>query len=280
MIVLTAVLVMSVLINSVFISFGEIEIVIIDIGQGDCIFVRSLSGKSYLIDCGSGNVNDIEKNRIVPFLKYKSVAELDFILISHTDKDHISGVIGLLENFEVGTVVMPDILFKEEVYNEIVEKAYEEGVMVEYFSKGDYIEDGLMKLACMHPPLDYGSTDSNSLSMVLQMKFKSFSALFTGDMTQKEEKLLVTSGVLDKIDLLKVAHHGSKFSTCYDFLEVIRPDIAVVSCSKVNSYGHPDPDVMERLLVYTDSIYVTSEGGAITLRTNGEEVRVQEFIGR
>ena len=126
--------------------------------------------------------------------------------------------------------------------------------------KGDVISDGKVRLKCIHPGDDM-VTDRNDISLVLHVTYKDFSMLLTGDISDKVEKEILNE--LSPVDLLKVAHHGSGDSTCIEFLEKTKPEVAVISCGEDNSYGHPHGDTIERLQAVNAHIRYTMKEGAI-----------------
>ena len=274
--ILVILFISSILLNNLHFTGNVLKIVCIDVGQGDSIFIKSPSGKTYLIDCGSGNINNISENRVIPFLKSERINKLNFIALSHTDYDHISGIYCLLNEFDVEYIIMPDILFIDDIYTELVDTAKENNTEIIYLKRGDIINDGEIILKCLHPYPEYYSTNSNSLSMVLELEYRNFKGLFTGDLEAAEERLLYDG--LNNYNLLKAAHHGSNNSSTSLFLEKIKPEIVLISCSKSNNFGHPGKETLERLSEHTKDIYITSNCGAITVKTNGDNIEVFEFI--
>lgn len=269
------------------------EITMLDIGQGDCIYVADQRGGHYLIDGGSSDQKDVEKYRIAPFLKFRGVGRLDGVFVTHPDEDHISGISGLLEDcgeggIEIGCLFLPDIAAESrgESYLRLEELSREAGVAVGYLHAGDQISAGKVMLTCLHPQEGYTCGDANAYSTTLYLQYGAFSALFTGDLEGEGEKLLTDryrrlagmGAVSEKgVVLLKVAHHGSKNSTGEEMLSLLRPKIALISAGRDNSYGHPHKETLERLENRGCRVYQTPVSGAVTIRVRGGRVLVEEY---
>ncbi len=275
----------------------DFEITALDIGQGDCIYLADGAGGHYLIDGGSSDRKEVETYQITPFLKYRGVARLDGVFVTHPDEDHISGIRGLLQRYreagiEIGCLFLPDVAqeCRDAAYHGLEEQAGEAGVPVRYLHAGDRLESGNVMLTCMHPEKNYVNQDANACSTVLYLTYGSFLALFTGDLEGEGEALVTErlsymggggeTGRPSSITLLKTAHHGSKNATKEPFLELVNPQMALISAGRDNSYGHPHKETLERLADRECRIYQTPESGAVTVRVKGGAVRVETFLGR
>ncbi len=270
----------------------QLEITMLDVGQGDGIYISEEKGGKYFIDGGSSSQKDVGTYRILPFLKAKGVTRLNALFITHMDSDHYNGVAAVIEDMGQGGIavenlIMPDLAMKSrnETYNELVAMAKAEGVKVLYIHEGEIIRHGKFKLTCLHPNEKEECADTNEASIVLYMQYESFSALFTGDL-EGDGETEVTK-ILKKYDngvgnlnltLLKVAHHGSRNSTFLPFLEAAAPRIALISAGKDNSYGHPHTETIKRLENAGCRIYRTDEGGAITVTYDNGRVGVESFL--
>lgn len=254
----------------------QCSITFLDVGQGDCIHIQSKSGNHYLIDGGSSSVSDVGKYRILPYLKYHGVRELEAVFITHPDEDHCNGIRELLflapgEGIDVKRLCLPDIgsIARTEAYEELVAAAGKAEIPISYFSEGMTLQDDELYLKCLHPEKGYISKNENAYSLVFLMKYESFEALFTGDVEGEGEEELIH--VLQKevqapIDVLKVAHHGSRYSTSEEFLSLTHPKVSVISCGENNSYRHPHRETLERLAAFNSQVLVTSDNGAVTLK--------------
>lgn len=267
-----------------------LQITMVDVGQGDCIYLTEDSGVHILIDGGSSDKNDVAKYQMMPYLKYEGVSYLDAVVVTHPDNDHISGICVLLEEMNtsgitIGTLYLPDIgeSGRNEEFHELVRLARIAGVPVRYLSVGDILHCGRVMLTCIHPVKGWDSEEPNTYSTVLYLTYGDFTALFTGDLEGEGEKLVqesIAENPLEEggITLLKVAHHGSKNSTGTDFLQTVNPQIALISSGRNNRYGHPHEELLQRLADCGCFIYQTRESGAITVRVRNGKVRVEKFL--
>lgn len=251
-----------------------LQIIYADVGQGDGIFIRSPSDTTYLIDGGSTDTRNVGKYRLLSMVKYYGVAKIDYIIVTHMDEDHISGIKELLDLLPIGQIVIPSIQNPDEAYHQFVKLVSEKGIVVKYLEKGMVLKDKSLELACLHPNKKLSYKDRNSYSTVLSLSYKGFKALFTGDLDEEGEKEIQSQ--LQEYHILKVAHHGSRFSTNSQFLEKVQPPIAVISCGKDNKYGHPHKELVDRLKEIDCQILTTPADGAIICQVykKGNNVRV------
>ncbi len=263
---------------------GELKVTMIDVGQGDGLYIRTPSGRHYLVDGGSTDVSKAGKYRIEPFLKSQGVRTVDYVFISHGDADHMNGVQELLENQLLGirikTLVLPTEQVLDEALMALAEEAAGYGTKVVAIHEGEQISDGGMRLTCLAPAADYSGEIGNASSMVLSLEFKEFDMLFTGDVEGTGEIALAESELLERCDILKVAHHGSKNSTIDIFLEKAVPKIGLISAGRNNRYGHPHQETLERLENLGCRIYSTQDYGAVTVKTDGNEIQILGYLSR
>lgn len=269
------------------------EITMLDIGQGDCIYLADGQGGHYLIDGGSSDQKEVETYQIAPFLKYRGVRRLNAVFVTHSDADHISGIKGLMENYgETGIGIdclyLPDLAAesRDENYLELAALAQKCEVPVRMLHAGEHLRSGKLMLTCLHPKESYVNPDANAGSTVLYLTYEGFSALFTGDLEGEGEELVTqrlarmrdTAGLPERITLLKTAHHGSKNSTGDDFLALVRPRIALISAGRDNSYGHPHKETLDRLALQDCHVYQTPVSGAVTVRVKNGSVQVETYL--
>ena len=261
---------------------GELQVVMLDVGQGDGLYIRTPSGRHYLIDGGSTDVLKMGTYRIEPFLKSRGVRELDYVFISHGDADHINGVEELLENQAMGirihTLVLPEEQVLDEALLELAKKAENCGTKAATIRKGQQVQDGGMTLTCLAPAADYGGEIGNASSMVLALKYQEFDMLFTGDVEGDGETALTESGLFPKCDILKVAHHGSRNSTSDAFLEKADPAIGFISAGRNNRYRHPHQETLERLRQLGCRLFSTQDCGAVTVKTDGSKMEMEGYL--
>lgn len=291
------------------------EVSMLDVGQGDCMVIRNQNGNVYISDCGSSSVSKVGKYRLVPFLKYKGYGRIKGIFISHLDKDHMNGIIELLEMAPEERIRIEYLFLTESVRviagdKELLDKlqllAKKNKIKMAYLKQGDRIKDGSMEFLCLHPGNSEGkhfsSEDRNNQSVVLLMKYHDFDMLLTGDVEKEGERQILeyvggmderkilesverkelwriatNTGGIEEIDVLKVAHHGSSGSSSKEFLETFSPKLSLISCGKNNSYGHPHEETLERLKEVGSEVISTVDGGAITLKIKRGKVIVERY---
>lgn len=245
-------------------------ITFIDVGQGDGILIHGDNGTKVMVDGGSTSEKQVAKNCIVPYLKAEGIGTIDYSIITHTDKDHISGILEILENnnsnrIRIKNLVMPDINMKDDTYNELIEKAKLKKINVLYIKKGDTLSLSKTKIKCIYPETTTTASDKNDYCTVLSVKNKTSKILLTGDISKEiEEK--IKDDIEENYTVLKVAHHGSNYSSSEKFLKKVNPKYSIISVGKNNSYGHPGNETMERLRKQGGVIYRTDEKGGITIR--------------
>ncbi len=275
----------------------ELQVTFLDVGQGDCIFLQTEDGTSYLTDGGSSSVSKVGKYRMIPFLKYKGASQLKAVFVSHADSDHCNGIAELLgqaelEGIRVENLVLPDLSdeCRSEGYEELVDLAGQNGIAVQYLHEGQQFQDSELFFQCLHPSKGYQAEDLNETSMVLLVTYREFSMLLTGDVQGAGEEHLtqelkvwkepeLTEHAETELTILKVAHHGSKNSTSEEFLKAANPKLAIISCGEGNRYGHPHEETLERLEKADVPWFCTKDYGAITVMVDGESrVKVRGYI--
>lgn len=260
-----------------------LEIAMLDVGQGDGIFFRSPNGTTFLSDGGSTNVSAVGTYRLLPFLKFEGEGTIDYLLISHMDQDHINGVAELLKDSQkpggisIRNAVLPDVGQKDEAYVDMEQALQEAGVEILYMGKGDVLKSDTLLLTCLWPESNLTSDDRNEQSLVLLAEYGKFQMLLTGDIGAQTEKELAASGMLRQVELLKVAHHGSRHSSTEAFLSQVQPELSFISCSSTNRYGHPGEETLERLKQTGSRILITKDRGAIGVCTDGKKVWVKTW---
>lgn len=263
---------------------GKLKVLCLDVGQGDGILVETPDRHYFLIDGGSSSQSDLGRYCLLPALKSQGIFYLDGIFISHTDQDHISGVKELLEymgngltTIRAGYLVLPSWAEKPEAWEELAEAAQKAGIKVVTGKKENELHCGPVTFSVLWPEKNARGKDINEEAMVMKLSFGEFQMLFTGDIGADTEKKLLASGSLTDIDCLKVGHHGSRYSTTEAFLEKIKPEVAIISCSSTNTYGHPSPETIERLEAAGSQVEYTMKSGAITVETDGKKLKIYRF---
>lgn len=338
-------------------SYG-LKISLLDVGQGDGIVIES-GREAYLIDGGSTSKKEVGKYQLKPFLAYEGIGHLNAVILTHEDEDHMSGMMELMEDtvndgIRIDNLILPDISdkAKKENYRKLEQAAALYHIPVSYISREDTIKTGNkdLSITCLGPVRDMYTDEPNAYSTILYVKYRSFTALLTGDVEgQGQENLteyikesslgqeelteynregsLGQEGLTEynresslgqeelteynresclgqdwsltaasrasdaeisdihslpaQVTLLKVAHHGSRYTTDQEFLDLVDPQIAIISCGKNNTYGHPHQEVLDRLDSIGSKIYRTDQQGCITItidRSDSNRVTCKTFI--
>lgn len=270
---------------------GEVKVIMLDVGQGDCLYIRTPDGQHCLVDGGSTDVKNVGTYRLEPFLESQGVGTLRYVFLSHGDEDHVSGIRELLENQKLGvkidTLVLPEERVLDETLLGLAKTARQNKTRVVTMKEGEYLTGGnpaktdrstAYVIRCLAPGQGYSGEPGNAASMVLAFQYGAFDMLFTGDVEGEGENLLTEKINKQKIDVLKVAHHGSKSSTSEEFLQAASPEIALISAGKENRYGHPHEETLLRLEECGCQIYSTQESGAVTVVSNGKTLYVDRYV--
>ncbi len=245
----------------------------LDVAQGDGIFLADGAGTCVMIDGGSSTKSGVGTYEIEPFLKYHGIRSVDAWILTHGDADHYSGLLEILEGgYPVGCLLLADAMPRDETWQELVTAAAENETEVVYVGAGDRIALDGCEMVCLYPDMEEkdkalagaGEGDANEFSQVWYFQKGEMSVLFTGDLGEEQERLLCERAAWTDCTVLKVAHHGSKYSSCTEFLEAVSPEYAVISCGEHNIYGHPAPETLGRLVDAGCEIYQTPQSGQIT----------------
>lgn len=244
-----------------------LSIHIIDVGQGDSILIQTPKNTNILVDGGNEDSSLI----ISKFIKSKKAKNLDLVIATHPDTDHIGSLDNVINKFKVSKLYLPNKNTNNDSYYNLMQACNKKNIKPQYLSKGDIInlEDNL-KLTILNP--SYTHEDSNSNSIVFKLDYKDKSFLFTGDATKENEIEMINNFNLNDIDFLKVAHHGSKNSSTEEFLKSTTPDVAAISCGYDNTYGHPHKDTLLRLAQVNTKVYRTDKQGHISFYSDGNTI--------
>ncbi len=238
-----------------------IKAVFLDVGQGDSTLIRLPRRTEILVDGGGTPSSDFDtgKNTVVPALRALGVDELELVVASHTDVDHIEGLASVLRDMPVGGLVIGYPSSDSETFRALVDVAEARGVPVTEVRRGERLRVGDARLDILNPPMQpFEASNDNSVAFVLNALGSK--ALFLGDLPSEVEAALAVPDV----DIMMVAHHGSRFSTSDALLTAAKPETAVLSYGR-NNYGHPNPDVLARLKAHGAEIFETYKVGAVRL---------------
>ncbi|MBE5940144.1 MAG: DNA internalization-related competence protein ComEC/Rec2 [Lachnospiraceae bacterium] len=246
----------------------ELFVSFINVGQGDCIFIKDGGGNTYLYDCGSSSERKVAENTVVPHLRALGTDSINYIIVSHGDTDHVSGILEILQNdklIKAENLVIASAQLQDEIIITLTNLAKQKDINVIAIESGDIIKSKSFILECIYPGKNTGKEDSNENSLVLKGAYKDKTILLTGDIGIETEEEIVSNYTekICNISVLKVAHHGSGNSTGTNFLKITSPQMAVISYGKGNSYGHPHADTLSRLDAMGTEILTTEPYGVM-----------------
>jgi competence protein ComEC len=264
-----------------------LSLTFLDVGEGDSMVIRFPDKRLWILDAGglrrtsSGEDTidsfDIGEAVVSRYLWYGWTGNPDRIILSHTDIDHAGGIRALLNNFKIRRFDYARCL-SDTMLSGILQTARQRETLTNQVYAGMEEKIGDVTVRILHPQAQPIRRSTNDNSVVLALSFKRFSALLTGDLEKSgEAELLSQPGDLRSL-LLKVAHHGSRTGTSSAFLDVIQPRWAVLSAGRNNPFGHPSPEVEQRLAQHETRTYQTQHEGALTFLTDGDSYEIRSYI--
>lgn len=254
-------------------SAGRLEVIALDVGQGDALLVRFPGGPTMLIDAGgfARSRFDVGARVVAPALRALGLLTIDILAITHAHRDHLGGAGAVLRSFSPGAVWLGRMPGDDAAVASLERAAEKRGISVVFPRRGARIALGGARVEVLNPGpgVESGGPARNDDSLVLRLSFAGRSVLLTGDLESGLEALLVREGRDLRADLLKVGHHGSRTSTSEPFLRQVRPRLGVISVGSSNPWGHPSAEVVDRLIDAGVEVYRTDRDGAVRFTTNG-----------
>jgi len=239
------------------------------IGQGDSAFIQTPQGHQVIIDGGPDSTVLEKLGEEIPV----GDRTIDLIILSHPDSDHITGLLEVLKNYEVENILWTGIDCQTSLCDKWNELTKEEEANIFIAQAGEKIYAGDVSIDVLYPfeSLEGENVENtNNTSIVLRLAYRLNSFLFIGDLYSEIETQLLDENL--KVDVLKVAHHGSKSSTTELFVEKVNPEIAIISCGIDNMYNHPHQQTLETLIKYAINVLRTDLNGDIKIFSNGEKI--------
>ena len=242
---------------------GVVEVYYLDVGEADSILIRD-GEVNALIDAG----NNADGEYIVKFFKDLGINDFKYVFGTHAHEDHIGGMDDIINNFNVSNFYMPDVITTTATFEDVLDSMLQKNMALQIPKIGE-------KLTLKNSVLEvlYSGTDENDLnntSMIIRLDYGNNSFLFTGDATSQVERAVLNSNI--DVNVLKVSHHGSKYSTTLGFLNKVSPEYAVISVGKNTSYGHPHEATLNKLTSKGIKIYRTDEMGTIIAASDGQNI--------
>ena len=247
---------------------GDFSVHFIDVGQGDCILIKTNKG-NMLIDAGENG----KERDVLDYLSEHEVTNLEYFIATHPHSDHIGGAAEVINNLDVKNVIVSDVVHDTVTFEKMYTAISTNECNAIIAKPGSEYTFGDVKFTVLAP---FENDDNlNNMSVAIKLTYGKHSFLFTGDAEKEVEEQLLESGYDLSADVYKVAHHGSETSNTDDFIDSVNPEIAVISVGIGNSYGHPDYVVTDRLEQRNINYYMTSRKGNIVIKSDGEKLTVE-----
>ncbi len=244
------------------------------VGQGAGVFIRTEKGTTIVYDMGSTTKNDLYDNTFLPYLHSQGITRVDYVFVSHTDRDHYSAVLDMMKDgkISVGTLCLPcyNAAREDDGNYEALAKAAGETTDVREVYAGCVIREGDFTLSCIYPEKGVEIADKNAASTVSLITYAGQRILLTGDISSEQEEALTGDERIRDLTILASAHHGSRTANSHIFLEYVNAKQVVISSGINNSYGHPHKETLERLAKAGLSYICTMERGQIRYRIGAD----------
>lgn len=245
---------------------GDMAVHFLDVGQGLSILVQS-GGQNLIYDGGDRGASSF----VVSYLQRQNIEDIDYLIASHYDEDHIAGLVGCLNAFNVEHVIGPADDKDTQIYQSFLNGVSAQGISVRHPAVGQRYDFGTGTFTVL-APASINADDDNANSIVIKLENGGNSFIFTGDADSESESAMCASGLDLSCDVLSIGHHGSATATSWDFLQSTVPDYAVISCGEGNCYGHPDQDTMDKLQSMGIQVFRTDKQGTIIAVSNGTNI--------
>ena len=248
---------------------SDLTIHYIDVGQADSILISN-NNINMLIDAGNNEDGEL----LVSYIKDElNIDTIDYVVGTHPHEDHIGGLDDIINNLEVKNVYLPEAMTTTKTFEDVLDAIANNNLEITVPNIGEKITLGEAEFEVIYT--GNGDKGLNEASIVLRMSFGQHDYLFTGDTTEEIEKTILDKNI--NIDVLKVAHHGSKYSSCDEFLSIATPDYAIISVGEGNSYNHPEQETIDRLKKHTNKIYITKDIGTVVLTSDGTNIEINNY---
>jgi competence protein ComEC len=253
---------------------AELSVVFLDVGQGDSILICAPNGQVMLID--GGRSIDLANQVILPQIKAWGASQVDVLVVTHPDADHISGLVGVLENFPVKLAALTGDQHTTQIYERLLTDIRDKSIQALQVRTGTTLPfDPAVKLEVLSPDDEFVNHDNtNDGSIVLKLTYGQTSFLFTGDAEMSANRAMLQRGADVRATVLKLGHHGSRTSTDENWLRAVQPQLGIISVGADNSYGHPHAEVIAALDQLGIQYLRTDEHGTITVVSDGAQLRV------
>lgn len=245
-------------------SSNNLDVYFLDVGQADSILLSN-NGHYMLIDAG----NNEDGPKLVNYFKSLGITKFDYAIATHAHEDHIGGMDDIIKNFDIGTFYMPDLITTTKTFEDVLDALSEKQIAFETPTIDQEFSFSDTKITTLY--VNNEAKNLNDSSIVLRLKHGTNTFLFTGDASTKVEKQLLNKNIAS--DVLKVGHHGSRYSTSKEFLNKVNPQYAIISVGINNTYKHPHDETLKKLNDKKIIIYRTDQEGTIVAESNGNIIQ-------
>ena len=243
----------------------KLKIYYLDVGQADSILINS-NNEYMLIDGGNNNDGPL----LVKYFQELGIKEFKYLVGTHPHEDHIGGLDEIINNFNINKIFIPDAITTTRTFEDLLDSIDRKNLTFNVPQINSTYTLGEATVKIIYTGTD--TTDLNNTSIVLKLTYKETSYLFTGDATNITEKKILNKDISS--DVLKVGHHGSKYSSSENFIKKVNPNYAIISVGKDNKYGHPSSNTLNLLNKYNIKTYRTDELGTILLTSDGKNIKI------
>lgn len=247
----------------------ELHVMVIDADQGDSILVTFGADETMLIDAGEAK----DAKAIKEELDERGISQIDILVATHPHKDHIGGMAGIIDDYEIGCIYLPDMQSDSKTYQNLRDTIDARKIPIIEAFAGVTFDLGEAACTIVSPAQD-ANKDANNESVMLFLDYLDTEFLFTGDVEEWAEDQVLGAGYNIDADVLKVAHHGSYTGTSEAFLKAVSPDYAVISCGKDNKYGHPHDETLDLLGRYSIETLRTDISGDVLFKSDGYNIQI------
>lgn len=247
---------------------SELKVYFLDVGQADCILIQN-NNENMLIDAG----NNEDGDKIVAYFKSIGITNFKYVIGTHPHEDHIGGLDDIIESFDIETVFMPDSYTTTSTFEDVLDALDKKNMTFTVPTINEKLTLGEAYFEILYTGSN--TNDLNDASIVLKLTFGNNSFLFSGDATSSVEKQILDQNL--KVDVYKVAHHGSNTSNSDKFLDKVNPTYGIISCGQDNSYGHPHSEIVTSLENRNVKLYRTDKLGTILVVSDGNNISITNF---
>jgi competence protein ComEC len=240
----------------------------LDVGQGDSEILQC-GNQTMLIDAGTNE----STNTLIQDIKGLGITRFDIVVATHPHEDHIGGMDAVINQFDIGTVYMPDVTANTVTFSDVLKAIKNKNLIPVHPTPGMVFNLGNARCTVLAPN-SATYTDLNNYSIVIKVVFGSNSFLFTGDAQTQSEQEMLARGYNLQADVLKVGHHGSDTATSPAFLAAVKPKYAVIEVGAGNDYGHPHAITLQKLAAAGVTVYRTDLNGNVTITSDGSNISI------